>query len=99
MRRLLGKICFAPVSWISCAILLLLVFGMFHLMGWRQDTAIISGTSAGPSYYASAMRGLLYGLAYFVAILISPILILTAAIDAVLRRCRIFRKPADAPGT
>jgi hypothetical protein len=75
-------------TFLGAAVLFVAVFGVFHLLGWRDDTAIISGTYAlpGANPTAAAVRGMLYGLSYFAAIVVSPILILAAGINAVLRR-------------
>ena len=67
------------------AIFLLCVFGIIHLLGWRQDTAILSGTLPEKNADAMIMRGLAYGAAYFAAVVISPILLLTAVINALLK--------------
>lgn len=75
-------------TFVGAAVLFVALFGVFHLLGWRDDTAIISGTYASPDSNptAAAVRGMLYGLSYFAAIVVSPILILAAGINAVLRR-------------
>ena len=82
-RGLLHRIGIRHAAWLAIAFLLLAVFGALHLLGWRDDTAIISGTAANPN---STLRGLLYGMSYFLAVRVSPILILGAGISAALRR-------------
>ena len=74
------------VKLIGFAILVLALFGLFHLLGWRDDTAIISGTSTSANTNTAAVRGVLYGLTYFLAVIVSPILILAVGINTVLRR-------------
>jgi hypothetical protein len=75
-------------TFLGVAVLFVAMFGVFHLLGWRDDTAIISGTYASPggNPTMAAVRGVLYGLAYFAAVIASPILILATGIHAVLRR-------------
>ena len=86
LRAFLGRIALRHVTMLGTAILLLALFAMFHLLGWRDDTAIISGTSTSPNANATAIRGVLYALTYFLAVIVSPILILAAGINAMLRR-------------
>jgi NADH:ubiquinone oxidoreductase subunit 6 (subunit J) len=74
------------VTFVGLAIVVLALFGLFHLLGWRDDTAIISGTSISPDRNAAALRGVLYALTYFLAVIVSPILLLAAMISAILRR-------------
>ncbi len=74
----------SPKGWILRAGLLLAIFGILHLLGWRDDTRIISGTSL--DGHATIIHGLLYGLAYFAAMLVCPILILAAGLYALLMR-------------
>ena len=81
-----------PVGWLKCAALLLLLFGVVHLLGWRDDMAFLTGTaSTTGSRAAMAYRGVAYGLAYTCAVMVSPILILGAGIWAVLGRMRLFK--------
>jgi hypothetical protein len=74
----------SPPGLLLRAGILLAAFGAFHLLGWRDDTRVLSGTSA-PSEGAVA-RGMLYAAAYFSAVLLCPILILAAAIQMVMQR-------------
>lgn len=78
----------SPRGWLLRAAALLALFGAMHLLGWRDDTRILSGTAtpgvAGAG--ASILRGIAYGLAYFAAVLVCPILILAAGAYALLAR-------------
>jgi len=78
-----------PLGWTACALALLALFGLFHLLGWRDDTAIISGTLSTNHPDATIARGLLYGLSYFAATIASPILFIAAAIHALMTRLGI----------
>jgi hypothetical protein len=85
-RGFLSHLLFRRVSLIGTAILFGVLFAVFHLLGWRDDTAIISGTSLSPDTKFAVIRGMLYGLTYFLAVIVSPILIIAAGINALLRR-------------
>jgi len=79
------------VGLVSAALTLLAMFAILHLLGFRDDTAIISGTYSTPSPRLSEMRGVFYALTYFAALLIAPILLLAAGLRAIL-----FKTPAKA---
>ena len=89
LRRLSG----ARVTRVRAAVLLLTVFGLFHLLGWRDDTAIISGTFDDHNARLTAIKGVLYAASYFAAVVVSPIMILAAAADLALSRT--LRRPSD----
>jgi Zn-dependent protease with chaperone function len=84
--KLLGRLFFRPGAWLGWAALLLAIFGLLHLLGWRDDTSILSGTLAPGGGDAMIVRGVLYVIAWFAATLVSPILILAAILYAVLER-------------
>jgi hypothetical protein len=90
LRLLLIGSFFSPLSLLMRAAFLLIVFGVFHLLGWRDDTRILSGTSL-PSD-AAVVRGLLYAAAYFSAVIVSPILLLAAAMQTAMYRVFLSRK-------
>ena len=75
--------------------LLAAVFGVFHLLGWRDDTAILSGTFDGHDARLAALRGMLYATFYFAAVVASPVLILAAGLELVLSR--LLRRRANGP--
>ena len=71
------------------------LFVLFHLLGWRPDTAVISGTvdaSRGPVRWVM-WRGTLYALTYFGAVVVSPALLLAAGVYAALARRGGSRQP------
>jgi hypothetical protein len=71
-----------PRGWALRAVLILITLAALHVLGWREDTRIISGTAA-PKDLAgelAAMRGVVYGLVYFAGMIVAPILILAAGI-------------------
>jgi hypothetical protein len=75
----LGHALFRPLGWLCWAAMFVVVFGACHLLGWRDDTAILSGTLA-PGSELTMVRGLIYLASYFAAVLLSPILILAAGL-------------------
>jgi uncharacterized paraquat-inducible protein A len=72
MRRLL-----------ALAALIALLFGALHLLGLRQDVAVLSG-----SRVSNAFGGVAYGLCYFAVVVGAPIAVLAAMGLAVERRIR-----------
>jgi hypothetical protein len=86
-----------PLTWTVAALLLLAILAIVHVLGWREDTAIISGTfSTAPGSRAAAQlmlaRGIAYGLAWFAAAVAAPILLLAAAFMWVFTRLSLFRR-------
>jgi hypothetical protein len=75
-----------PAGWLGSAVLLLVVFAVFHLLGWRDDTSFLTGTVASEGADAMVIRGVLYGVAYAAAVVVSPVFILAAALRVVLER-------------
>jgi hypothetical protein len=90
-------------GFVSHAIVILIVFAALHLLGWRDDTRILSGTSLPSS--GAVFRGFLYATAYFAAVILAPILLLAGAIQAAIQRATGSNLPikmslppsADAP--
>ena len=85
----------APVlspSWLfSRAGLILLCFGVVHLLGWRESVSFLSGpTSDGVPGLFSLVAGITYALVYFGAVVGAPILgiaaVLLAGMNCVARR-------------
>ena len=83
---LIWRILFVQCKLPMIAMMLLAIFGLFHALGWRGDTAIISGTSSPTDASRMVIRGVLYALSYFAAVVISPILILTSIISGIFCR-------------
>ena len=86
-------------KWIVGAGSMVALFVALHVLGWRDDTRIISGTAAGPGLDSAltALRGVLYALAYFGAVILAPILIIAAGLLAGFSRL-VGRRPAE-PGS
>ena len=87
-RAILRRTVLFRVTWVSTAILLVIFLAVLHLLGWRDDTAFLSGTPTSGNVRAAALRGVVYVLAYFSAVIVSPILIIAAGINALLGRRR-----------
>lgn len=85
-RALLRQTILLRLGWMGCAVALMVMFGVFHIIGWRHNMSFISGTVPGSHAHAMVIRGMLYGLSYFGAVILAPILILAAGIRAVLKR-------------
>jgi hypothetical protein len=88
--RVLHAMLIAPVrgpwGWVRCALLLWAVYGVLHVLGWRDDMAIICGTGSPDGSRAMVYRGAAYGLAYVGAVVVGPILLLGAGIRAGVER-------------
>jgi hypothetical protein len=83
----------SPGFFLAGAVVFTLAFAVVALAGWREHTTFLSGTAitVQSEYASSVLRGLLYLLAYFCAVLIAPILVLGAGILALL--CRRTKSP------
>lgn len=88
LRELIRAPFFSPLGFLTRALLLIFIFGICELAGWREHTTFISGTAtsteAGMS--SSVTRGLVYMLAYFGVVLAAPVLIIAAFLIFVWRR-------------
>lgn len=71
---------FSPKDFIRHAVLIVLLFGVAHLLGLRAYTSFLNGTTGSVElgYELSALLGLIYLLLYFAVVLLVPILILAA---------------------
>lgn len=87
----------SPVSFLAGAAVITLALAGVELAGWREHTTFLSGTAitVQSEYASSVLRGILYLLAYFGAVLIAPILVLGAGIFALLSR---RKKAPDSVG-
>ena len=91
---------FSARGFIEWAAILLGLFLVAHLAGWREHTTVISGsatTAAGWSR-VEGMLGLVYAMLYALAILGVPILVLAAGILLLIERglaraCQRTRNP------
>ena len=72
-----------PPALVTWAGLIALMFLLFHLLGWREMTTVLSGTfPPGFSPPEAESRAVLYLVAWFATVVIAPVLVLAAAIDS-----------------
>lgn len=78
---------FSPKGFLTRAAILTFLFAIVHLVGLREFTSVLSGTSAtgGSAKTLSATAGSVYIVLYFAFVLIVPILVLSSGIFAVLQ--------------
>ena len=78
---------------LSVAVTLVVFFCLFHLVGFREHTAFLSGTtgSAEVGMRLSAFYGIVYILLYLGCVVIAPILVLAAGLLALWQK---FLTPA-----
>ena len=88
---------FSPVGFVVCATLIILVYGIVQLIGWREYTSIFSGTSpsGNPADIPEVLIGVLYSGAYLAYALLAPILLIAAAIFYALERWLAPRPATD----
>jgi hypothetical protein len=102
LRKILSDSLLNPVSWIAWSLIFLSAWAAFHLLGWRIDTAVISGTvdPARGNPHTVMFHGTLYALAYFASTILSPILLLASAIYiTILTITRRPKKLSPQPAT
>lgn len=78
----------SPKGFILRAAVCVAALAVVHLLGWREYTSIISGTSpTGESISLStALPGMLYMAAWFATVLIAPALLIAAGVLRLARR-------------
>jgi hypothetical protein len=102
LRKILSDSLLNPVSWIAWSLIFLATWAALHLLGWRVDTAVISGTvdPARGNPHTVMLHGTLYALTYFASTILSPILLLASAIYiTVLTITRHQKQPSPQPAT
>jgi hypothetical protein len=70
-----------------CAVLLALTFLVCHIAGFREATAVLSGTYSGAD---SAVAGLLYAVFSLVLYIFGPILVLGAGLTTLFERMSLL---------
>ena len=80
LKRFVSAPLLTPAGLAGRALLIVTLFIVCHLLGWREHTTFLSGTSAdaGTGMGASAVLGLIYIAAYFGLVLLAPILLLAS---------------------
>jgi len=89
-RAVLHAPVFSPQGFLARAALIVFVFLLCHLVGLREHTSIICGTSPSGDTADrwSAALGVLYALFWFAFVLGVPILVLAAGVFAALLKLR-----------
>lgn len=80
---------FTPAGLVFRALVILLLFALAHLAGWREFTGILCGTTAAPGVpiATAALRGLLYVLLYLLTLLAVPVMLAASAVLHCWKRC------------
>jgi hypothetical protein len=78
----------SPHSFLSVAVTLGALFLLVHMVGFRQHTAFLSGTTGavGVGMRLSMFYGVIYILLYLGSVVIAPILVLAAGILALWQK-------------
>jgi len=88
--QLFYRLVVAPRALLFHATVIVIAFGIFHALGWREFTTVLSGTIPADNSAAEAgFKALAYMASYFGTALVAPILIIAAAIQFGLER--LFR--------
>ena len=88
LRRILERSVFNPANWLAWAAVMVAAWGLCHALGWRADTAVLSGT-VDPSHGSATwvmFRGMIYAVTYFAAVVVGPVLVLASGVFVVLVR-------------
>jgi hypothetical protein len=82
LRRLWKANAFSPAAFLARAIIIAVLFGISELLGLREYTTFLSGTSASLnlSWQTGATLGLIHLLLYVAFILLAPVLLITAGL-------------------
>ena len=91
----------SPKDLVKRALMIGVAFAIAHLMGLREFTSVLNGTtgSVDMSWQASAVRGLIYIFLYLALILLVPTLLLAAAMIAAVRKFVAARQASHESGT
>ena len=91
----------SPKDLVKRALMIGVAFAIAHLMGLREFTSVLNGTtgSVDMSWQASAFRGLIYICLYLALILLVPTLLLAAVMIAAVRKFVIARQASHESGT
>ena len=90
-----GRHPISPGGFVVLAAILAALYGLFHLLGWREHVSSVYATAAPDG--GKVVMGLAYAAAYFGFVLAAPILALAAGIFALLGRILAGSRDPD-PG-
>ena len=74
----------SPWGLVAIAAFIAMLYGIGHVLGWREHVSSVFATSAGP--ISHIVMGLLYAIAYFGFVLVAPWLVLAAILFVILSR-------------
>ena len=85
---------FSPIAFAVRAVIISVLFGVSELLGLREYTTFLSGTSANlnVTWQTAATLGLIHLLLYVAFILLVPILLITAGLLAASNRSSLRRQ-------
>lgn len=83
IRRWLGAPALSPAGLVNYGLLVICAFAGAHVAGLRDNTSILSGTSAGG--VTATFGGAVYVLLYFAAVVLAPIAALAGLFFALLQ--------------
>jgi hypothetical protein len=91
----IDRVLLQPKAMLAWAIGFALAFAIVHMLGWREFTTVLSGTiPTAASVSAASLKAAAYLATYFGTVLASPILLLAAGLNFLLRRCLCARSAA-----
>ncbi|SPE51093.1 hypothetical protein SBV1_1280003 [Verrucomicrobia bacterium] len=101
LRRFWKAGSFSPEAFVVRAAIITLLFGASELLGLREYTTFLSGTSANlsMSWHAAAILGLIHLLLYVGFILLVPVFLITASLLAGWHHWVARRASAKCPAT
>ena len=76
----------APRNWLFLAALIVVVFAVEHLLGWRDYTSILSGTLPGEQADWRAFAGVLYVFTWLATVIVAPILVIGSVLNYAMMR-------------
>jgi hypothetical protein len=76
---------FTPVGFLAIALIIAAAHYAMETHGWREYVCVLSGTPHTASGYRTAwIRGGIYAIAYFAAVLVAPVLVIAAGLRIIL---------------
>lgn len=94
LRRLWKAGTFTPMGFVFRALIIIVLYGTSELLGLREYTTFLSGTSANVnlSWQTASLLGVIHLLLYVGFILLAPVLLIAAGLLAAWNR---WNKPPD----
>jgi len=100
LRRLWGTETFSPKAFLLRASIITVLYGLSELLGLREYTTFLSGTSANVSlsWLTASSLGLIHLLLYVALILLVPISLITGGLLAAWARWPVDSRIKDTEG-